>query len=331
MLEDKVLINSWFAVMEADKLGDKPVSVEILEERVVLFRTSTGIHAFKDLCIHRGAAFSKGWVKDDKLVCPYHGWEYDTSGQCVRIPSQDPRRAITKRACAVVYKCEVHYGLIWVSLGEPKGPPPAYPEASDPNFQVVVCGPIMVNGSFPRVLENFLDVGHLAWVHDGLLGSSEYPEVKEYEVHYRDGRFISDPIYVYQPDPDGRGHSINNGIVYEILHPCTARLTKTDPESGIIKINWFHVVPVSEKRTQIFSLVARNYDLDAPNEPFREFQELIASQDNAMIETQRPELLPLDLQYELHLKSDRLAIAYRRWLTELGVQVGIDGTKVPVE
>lgn len=41
------------------------------------------------------------------------------------------------------------------------------------------------------------------------------------------------------------------------------------------------------------------------------------------IESQRPELLPLDLQAELHLRSDRTAIAYRRWLRELGVRTGI--------
>ncbi|MBM4764867.1 aromatic ring-hydroxylating dioxygenase subunit alpha [Bacillus sp. B15-48] len=322
MLQDQVLKDSWFAVMVADNLGNKPVPIEIMGERVALFRTEKGVHAFKDLCIHRGAALSGGWVKNGVLVCPYHGWEYDCSGQCVRIPSQPKEQAITQKAKAIVYECQERYGLIWVSLGQPSSSPPPYPEYSDPAFRTIISGPNYVNGAFTRVVENFLDVGHLAWIHDGLLGSSEYPEVKEYKVHFRDGRYISDPIYVYQPDPDGRGQSINNGIVYEILSPFTARLTKTDPNTGIIKINWIHAVPVSARKTLMFSLVARNYDLDASNDTFLEFQNTINQQDAAMIETQRPEELPLDLQTELHLKSDRLAIAYRRWLTELGVTVG---------
>ncbi|MGH7763637.1 MAG: aromatic ring-hydroxylating dioxygenase subunit alpha, partial [Candidatus Dormibacteraceae bacterium] len=52
------------------------------------------------------------------------------------------------------------------------------------------------------------------------------------------------------------------------------------------------------------------------------FQDRIFAQDLPILESQRPELLPLDLQAELHLRSDRTAIAYRRWLKQLGVRTG---------
>jgi phenylpropionate dioxygenase-like ring-hydroxylating dioxygenase large terminal subunit len=45
---------------------------------------------------------------------------------------------------------------------------------------------------------------------------------------------------------------------------------------------------------------------------------MISSQDVPIVESQRPELLPLDLQSELHLRSDRTAIAYRKWLRQVG-------------
>ena len=48
----------------------------------------------------------------------------------------------------------------------------------------------------------------------------------------------------------------------------------------------------------------------------------IFEEDRAIVESQRPELLPLDLQAELHLRSDRVAIAYRTWLRQLGVRFG---------
>jgi phenylpropionate dioxygenase-like ring-hydroxylating dioxygenase large terminal subunit len=48
----------------------------------------------------------------------------------------------------------------------------------------------------------------------------------------------------------------------------------------------------------------------------------IFAEDQAIVESQRPELLPLDLQAELHLRSDRVAIAYRRWLQQLGLRFG---------
>ena len=54
----------------------------------------------------------------------------------------------------------------------------------------------------------------------------------------------------------------------------------------------------------------------------REFQDKVAGQDTPIVESQRPELLPLDLQTELHLKSDRTAIAYRQWLKKIGLKYG---------
>ncbi|MFN8443258.1 MAG: hypothetical protein U0175_20955 [Caldilineaceae bacterium] len=48
----------------------------------------------------------------------------------------------------------------------------------------------------------------------------------------------------------------------------------------------------------------------------------IFEEDRLVGEEQRPELLPLDLQAELHLRSDRMAIGYRKWLRQLGLSFG---------
>jgi phenylpropionate dioxygenase-like ring-hydroxylating dioxygenase large terminal subunit len=65
--------------------------------------------------------------------------------------------------------------------------------------------------------------------------------------------------------------------------------------------------------------MAMNYE---PQGDMIAFQDKIFAQDRPIVESQRPELLPLDLQAELHLRSDRTAIAYRRWLRDLGVRTG---------
>jgi phenylpropionate dioxygenase-like ring-hydroxylating dioxygenase large terminal subunit len=52
------------------------------------------------------------------------------------------------------------------------------------------------------------------------------------------------------------------------------------------------------------------------------FQDHVSEQDRVIVESQRPELLPLDLQAELHLRSDRMAIAYRKWLRAIGLTYG---------
>ena len=60
-----------------------------------------------------------------------------------------------------------------------------------------------------------------------------------------------------------------------------------------------------------------------PDEELSKFQDLVTGQDIPIVESQRPELLPLDLQAELHVRSDRRAIAYRRWLKQRGLRYGI--------
>ena len=65
-----------------------------------------------------------------------------------------------------------------------------------------------------------------------------------------------------------------------------------------------------------------NYGHEKSEDEIRAFQNLIVGQDVPIVESQRPELLPLDLQAELHLRSDRTAIAYRRWLNRLGLTFG---------
>ena len=69
-------------------------------------------------------------------------------------------------------------------------------------------------------------------------------------------------------------------------------------------------------------IIGMNYGHDVPLEQLQEFQDRIVAQDKPIVESQRPELLPLDLAEELHLRSDRTAIAYRKWLRELGLRFG---------
>ena len=68
--------------------------------------------------------------------------------------------------------------------------------------------------------------------------------------------------------------------------------------------------------------IALDYAKDTPDSEFRAYQDRITGQDVPIVESQRPELLPLDLQAEMHLRSDRIAVAYRKWLRQLGLSFG---------
>ena len=68
--------------------------------------------------------------------------------------------------------------------------------------------------------------------------------------------------------------------------------------------------------------MSMNYGFEEPESALRAFQDIVTGEDIPVVESQRPELLPLDLQAELHLISDRISIAYRTWLRDLGLTFG---------
>src|SRR5579863_7460264 len=88
MLNDPVLLNDWHVVAYAPDLQEgKPMAVRLLEEDLVLWRAGDRIHAWRDLCVHRGTRLSLGKIRDETLICPYHGWTYNEAGQCIRFPA----------------------------------------------------------------------------------------------------------------------------------------------------------------------------------------------------------------------------------------------------
>ncbi|WUG21414.1 Rieske 2Fe-2S domain-containing protein [Streptomyces sp. NBC_00464] len=85
-------------------------------------------------CASTAAPLSGGWVSNDSIVCPYHGWEYEPGG-AVKDPANQPGRGIPKKARVDSYPVRERYGFLWVFLGdlpEAERPPiPVWPEFDD--------------------------------------------------------------------------------------------------------------------------------------------------------------------------------------------------------
>ena len=322
MLQDDVLQQDWIVACRSKDVKDKPIQVILMGERLAIFRNSDGVHAFKDLCVHRGAALSLGEVKNDCLVCPYHAWEYNDEGDCVKIPQLPEGRAIPKKAKAVSYACIEKYGFIWVNLANNQPEFFRYEEMEGTEFHNVIWGPQEVQAKPPRIVENFLDVGHLAVVHQGYLGSETHREIEDYAVHWEGDRVFSDEIAIFQPDPDGSGIPKYVYYTYEIIRPLTVKFTKKDRENDTLMTILLTVRPVDETTSIAYGILSFNYDTGLTDEQLIQFQDEIFSQDKPVVENQKPEELPLDLQVELSLISDRVSIAYRQYLKKLGVTLG---------
>jgi phenylpropionate dioxygenase-like ring-hydroxylating dioxygenase large terminal subunit len=320
MLNDPVLNQEWFVVARSIDVPErKPVSARLLGRDVVLWRAQDGVRAWHDLCIHRGAKLSLGSVANNCLVCPYHGWNYDSQGRCVRIPAH-PHMPPPLKARAGVYQAREQHGFIWASTGEPSHPPPPLAEADDEAFRKIVAGPYQFQAQGPRIIENFLDVAHLPVVHAGFLGDAAHAQIGDYAVETTPDGIVARDIPIWQPDPDGGGHPAEVAYTYQVHRPLIASFRKVQNDQQMLMA--LFVTPVDEHHSTAWALFAMNYGHDIPEEQLLAYQNHITAQDKPIVESQRPELLPLDLQAELHLRSDKTAIAYRRWLSELGMSYG---------
>ncbi|MEM7131434.1 MAG: aromatic ring-hydroxylating dioxygenase subunit alpha [Chloroflexota bacterium] len=318
--EDQLLHNEWHPVYPSVKLADGMVhGVRLLEEDIVIWRLDGKVMAWQDLCIHRGSRLSKGQVQAGCLVCPYHGWSYDDSGRCTHIPAHPEQTPPTKARVKSFNTCEA-YGMIWICVEEPEQEIPPFPEWCNDEFRKLFCGPYTVNASGPRVIENFLDIAHFPFVHEGILGDQGHPEIEDYEAAIGPEGVVAQGVRVYQPDPYGTGQGDTVSYTYKALRPLTAYLLKESdgPRFSILLM----ITPHSPNESTAWMWMAMNYSHDTPEDELVAWQDQIFEQDRPILENQRPELLPLDLQAELHLKSDRLALAYRRWLNELGMTFG---------
>ncbi|MFJ7727397.1 Rieske 2Fe-2S domain-containing protein [Neobacillus sp. NPDC097160] len=324
ILEDDVLRSDWIVACKIEDVKEEPLQVTVLGERIVFFRNEDGIHAFKDLCIHRGAALSLGCVKDGNLVCPYHGWEYNSAGTCTKIPQLPEGRSIPLKAKAINYTCKEAYGFVWINLNNNNPAFFDYPQYADGHYRNVLWGPQEVNANPPRIVENFLDVGHLSFIHEGFLGVQEHPVIGDYEVHLEEDRIFSDEIAIFQPDPDGSGQSKDVFYTYEIIRPLTVLFTKRDPDTENKMTILLTILPIAERKSIAYGIMSFNYETGTSDQEIIEFQDMIFAQDKPIVENQKPEDLPLDLQVELSLKCDRMSIAYRQYLKKLGVTLGTD-------
>ncbi|KAA3647034.1 MAG: aromatic ring-hydroxylating dioxygenase subunit alpha [Chloroflexi bacterium] len=321
MIDDPVLTDDWLVVGQSEDLKEGDIqAVRLLGQDLVLWRVNSQVLAWQDLCVHRGVRLSLGKVVGgDKLECPYHGWTYNTKGQCIKMPAH-PEQTPSEKAHVKSYQVREQYNLLWVSLGEPEHDVPPLPEWDDTEFRKIPCGPYKLKANGPRIIENFLDIAHFPFVHEGILGDRGQPEIEDYEAEIGPDGVTSKGVRVYQPDPFGTGEGETVAYTYRAYRPLTACLTK---ESDGPRFSIFlTITPHDILESTAWIWMAQNYGHDIPEDELIAYQDEIFAQDVPIVESQRPELLPLDLQAELHLRSDRTAIAYRKWLNELGLTFG---------
>ena len=148
-----------------------PVRVKLLSERLIGFRDSDGKMGLLDeFCAHRGVSLWFGRNEDSGLRCPYHGWKYDVTGQCVEVPSEPAESGYCEKIKLKAYPLVERGGVLWTYMGPPEHQPPL-PEfefATVPAPQSYICKRVQ-ESNYLQAMEGGIDSAHVTFLHRGNL------------------------------------------------------------------------------------------------------------------------------------------------------------------
>jgi 5,5'-dehydrodivanillate O-demethylase len=154
----------WHPVYRSQDLAaGRVVPIKIMGEDFTLYRGEGGkAHLLAHRCAHRGTQLSVGRVEGDCVRCFYHGWKYDSSGQCVEQPAEEA--SFAEKIRIRNYPTEEYLGLVFGYFGEGTPPPlPRYPEFEGEG--VLEIETFVRPCNYFNDLDNAADPLHVTFVH----------------------------------------------------------------------------------------------------------------------------------------------------------------------
>lgn len=160
--------NYWYPVAEWRRVARRPRSVRVLGEDLVLFQANGKPAALVDRCAHRGARLSRGRILfPNTLSCPYHGWTYDSSGECRAAIVEGPDSKVPGTVRVKAYPSVERFGIVWVFMGEGE-PPPLEEDLPQELFEPGISTHFAFTDwkcSWRFVADNYPDMCHATFVH----------------------------------------------------------------------------------------------------------------------------------------------------------------------
>lgn len=271
-----LLSEYWYVgAMSRELIVHKPISTIIMDTRIVLWRDNAGkVNALRDRCSHRNAMLSAGHVdvKHNCIVCPYHGWEYDTEGDCVRVPSENWRGKKRNSRSIEAFPVIEQDGLVWIWMGLDKTPDPEKSPFKLPYLDAKADGwdSFQVVNDFENevtsLVENFMDVPHTVIVHAGWFRRRAHKKVRTTMERTADSVLVT---YHQADDVIGFTERFINPRQLPLYHtdnfymPNNTRVDYTfgDNERGFVITSTS--TPISDMKTRVYTCI--NYKLGALN------------------------------------------------------------------
>ena len=159
--------------------------VRLLGEDLVLYRDTQGRPALIDeFCPHRRTSMALGCVDDQGIRCPYHGWKFDGTGQCLETPAEPANSRLKQHVKTTAYPLQELGGLIFAYMGPQPAP-------LLPRYDVFVregmlrdIGVAMLPCNWVQIMENSVDPTHLEWLHGHHLAHTRAQSGQAAPTHY---------------------------------------------------------------------------------------------------------------------------------------------------
>jgi phenylpropionate dioxygenase-like ring-hydroxylating dioxygenase large terminal subunit len=297
----------------------------VLGQKLVAFRDTDGAaHVLSDVCIHRGAALGKGWVKGNAVVCPYHGWQFGGDGKCTHIPTLDDEK-VPARAKVDSYPVQEQYGIVFAFLGDlPEEERPPLREIEEYDQEGWRTNRLVVfelDAFYERSIENGLDPSHNEFVHPAQGSPGMQPDFRKKPLDMHDSAWGSEFLVRFDNKlTDTRALTNEAQAVSEV----TAGSGFVGPNQMITWIRfsadamfhqYFFEAPIDENRTRIFFVNMRTFMLEPENDArLVNINLTIAQEDIDLLETLDPVGTPNSPTEEVLVPSDGAVISYRQHL-----------------
>lgn len=323
-----MFINFWYAAAVASELTEQPIKRRMLGQDFVLFRDSNGTaKCLANTCVHRGGSLGDGKVKGDCVQCPYHGWQFNGDGQCMRIPSLGANARIPSRARVDAYPTVERYGLVFAFLGdlaENERPPiMEIREYDQPGWRPTLQS-FEWEIDYKRSIENGIDPAHNEFVHPthGFSYKNEdtykVKPVKLVETEWGSGFFgsslvpaLADKKMAEVSGRDGPG-VITSGTGH---HGISSVWTFINPSPTMHIYQYLYETPIDETHAKLYLVNMRNFLVEPGEDPrMMDRNQYITLQDRDILVNLQPKLTPQLPNRELFMPSDMCVGRYRQFL-----------------
>ena len=331
------LRNAWYVAATDREIGRTPLRRIIMNEPIVMYRTEAGQPvALEDRCVHRHLPLSMGkLIEGDILECLYHGLCYDTTGACVKVPGQP---SVPPGARVKAYPMVERYHWVWIWMGDPALADPAtitdFHWFDDPNWGAAQRY-LHVKGNWQLVVDNLLDLTHLAFVHTTTIGTRALVDAKVKVDRSPDDVLVT-RWTIDAPAPPTfikAGGFTSNVDRWQIIHftpPSFVRLdvgaTPTGtgaPEGrrvgGISMRNLNAMTPETETTTHYFYGQAHDFDIHNAKTTEMIMDQITTAflEDQAVFEAQQANMLQMPDAPQVDINADTGVLQARRILDRL--------------